>query len=447
MMKRIISAFCIAVCVASAAGAQGAKTNFVASQYWTWYSPGQKAPMWDGVAYGKPVEGAYDSNDPLVASRHIKAMVDNGVNVLSVGTFNRAGDGTIWNADKIDNDKAFRNGVMKAPNFRDIKFFISYDLATRAMLVHRAENGLQWGFPKGKDVLPDVEFFDPAVAESEGANGFPSFNFNLKDKNGKWMYDELMLYDFKSFAENYFKEPNYLKINGQCVVFIYSSWRFNNGGVGEDAAGFSRALVNIRNTMYEKYGYTLYLAGDFVSYYNKGRIPYQKSQNYYGQYDAIAGWNVYDDVYANSLGKWTSLSTYTDASKRVQDAFLPEAKSATRVYRDSLSEAARAAYGSSSVALDFIPTLSFSFRRFNASSGFKSNAADTSELVKEASMVKALRDKSRMAESDSTLVYHIAFNQWNEGQVIEPMILDEKDPYPAKAGMRYLETIRDVLGF
>ena len=429
--------------VDSDTGINGTTTNYIATQYWTWYTPGKDAPMWEGVSdYGQPSAGWYDSHDPTVAACHIDAMLGNGINVLSYAYVNKAGDGTMWYADIIDPDQAFRDGAMRAPNFGDIKFFVSYDLATRAMLVHNAENGLQWGHPEGMDVLPWVKFDDPGMR----TNGYPSFDFNVRDANGFHIYEELLMHDFRNFAENYFTKSNYFRVNGQCVVFIYNSWRFNNGGVGDVTDGFSRALQRVRADIYDWYGTKLYLAGDFVSFNNKSQAADYRTKGYYKWYDAVHGWNVFDDPYRARYGEWSSLSQYSDVSKAVQDAFRPQAGFAYRSYRSSLPEPARTAYGSSQAKVDYIPLLSFSFRRHDGSNGFKSGTVDTGELTKELDMVRTQRSDSRLAEEDATIVYNVAFNQWNEGQLIEPTIPDANDPYPGKAGWSCLGMINAILG-
>lgn len=413
--------------------------HYLATQYQTWYTSGARAPMWEGVsAYGQPAEGWYDSNDPVLASRHIASMLDSGINVLSYMYVNKAGDRTMWHADIIDCDQAFRNGVMKARNFPSIKFFISYDLATRAMLVHNAENGLQWGYPGGLDVLPGVRFDDPGM---RGPGKAPSYNFNLKDANGRYLYDELLLYDFRNFADAYFPQPNYLRINGACVVFIYNSWRFNNGGVGHVADGFSRALQNLRTAMHDRHGVRLYIVGDFVSYSNRKLAGTYASEGYYEWYDAVNSWNVWDWPYKDAYGNVSLLSTYTGVSFDVQNSFLPVVRTVARRYRSLLPEPARSAYGSPLIKVDYIPFLAFSFRSHDGSMGYWSGVPDLSQVESELDMVKALRARSRLAESDATLVYHVAFNQWNEGQHIERAINDPVVPFPGKYGDRYLKAI------
>lgn len=418
--------------------------HHVATQYWTWYTAGAQATMWDGVKDGVPSAGHYSSYDPAVASRHISAMLANGIDTLSYSFINQAGDQTLWDRERIDNDRAFREGVMKAPNFRSIQFNIGYDLATRVMLVHQAENGIQWGKTEGSDILPGVKFFEPGVDAGPTRFEFPSFDFNLKDVGGSYIYDELLSHDFKYLAENYFTQPNYLKVNGAPVVFLYASWRYTNSGQGGESDAFGRALLRVRNEVFEKYGLRLYIVGDFVSYYNKGRISYLAQRDYFGHFDAITGWNVYDDVYRGAFGEWTSLSSYSDVSRRVQEDFISATSKERRKYRDALGEKAKTAYGSSSTAVDYLPVLSFSFRRHSLRDGFKAESAE--DIVKELLLVKSLRDRSQLAEEKATLVYQIAWNQWNEGQIIEPTLHDTKDPYPARAGTEYLRRMAEILG-
>jgi len=88
--------------------------------------------------------------------------------------------------------------------------------------------------------------------------------------------------------------------------------------------------------------------------------------------------------------------------------------------------------------------LSFSFRRHSLQDGFKAERGE--DIVKELDVVKSLRDRSQMAEEKATLVYQIAWNQWNEGQIIEPSAYDANAAYPARAGTEYLRRISEILG-
>lgn len=419
-----------------------ADTSYIVSQYWTWHTAGASAPHWSNYTYyGEPALGYYSSHDPNIAASHINQMLANGINVLSVAYVNKAGDGAMW--EGLDPDQAFQDGVMQASNFADIKFAISYDLATRALMTHVCENGYQWGYPGGLDVLPWVQFTDPAIGNG---SGYPSFNFNLQDGYGFYIYDELLMHDFKHFAATYFNQPNYLKINGQCVVFLYDSWRYNNGGVGGVADGFGRAFNNVRTNIYNWFGYKVYLVGDFVKWneYAVGHQNYYRDYGFYQHYDAVSSWNVADGPYYDNIGALTSLATYTTESQKVHNAFRPAAMSATRNYRQWLPEPAKTAYGSSSVPVDFIPLLSYSFRAGDGSFGFWSSVSNDSQVLAQAQMVKNQRDLSLLAEADAEIVYNVAFNQWGEGQIMETTV-SGTPTYPGFYEWTYLGVTKGIL--
>ena len=412
--------------------------HYIASQYWTWHAAGSNAPHWSNYTYfGEPALGHYSSHDPIVAASHISQMLGNGINVLSVGYVNKAGDGALWNG--LDADQAFQDGVMQAENFNDIKFAISYDLATRADMVNYWENDNPWD--PYREVVPGVQFTDHSST-------YPSFDFNLQDPgNGKYIYDELMSWDFKHFAETYFNQPNYLRINGQCVVFLYDSWRYNNGGVGGPADGFALAFNRIRQEMYDQYGYKIYLVGDFMNYYTElmGYQDYYRDYGFYQHYDAVGSFNIFDHTYKAVLGDLTSLATYTAVSQNAHNAFRPAVLQATRGYRQWLSEPAKSAYGSASTLVDFIPFFSYSFRSGDGSFGFWSSVDGSGEVVGEAQMVEAQRQLSPLAEADADIVYNAAFNQWGEGQIMEPTV-SGTPKYPGFYEWTYLGVTKGILG-
>ncbi len=418
--------------------------DYIVTQYWTWYTENNN-PHWTHAQEvgGEPILGYYSSHNPNVAAQHISQMLGNSINALSVGFMMQAGDGTFWCG--LDPDQAFQDGVMQAQNFEDIDFSISYDICTRAWLVHLAEK-------QELDVVPGVEFIDPYIT-AQGDTIPPSYDFSLQDSNGKYIYDELLLYDFKYMAENYFNESNYLKINNQAVVFIYDSWRFNNGGQGGPADGFGRAFNRLRTEIFNEYGIKLYLVGDFMKYTtaDQDKEYWFRDWGFYQHYDAVNSWNIVD---GNYFSQWplSSLSQYTNIAGQIHNQFRPAVQSATRGYRYWLPSNVKAAYGSENAAVDFIPLLSYSFGALLGDEneendmGFWSDQTDLSQLIAQAQMVKSQRDNSPLAEDSSTMVYHVAFNQWSELQVIEAAVEDNNEPFPAKYGWRYLGVTHGILG-
>jgi hypothetical protein len=450
MYKRILLRGFVLLFVVALLGyeAQGETTNHVITQYWTWWFGGS---TWDWEIIndygGWPLVGDYLSSDRNVAAEHIDQMLQCGIDVISPGFINQAGDETGW----CDEDQALQDGVMKASNFRDIEFCITYDLATRGGLVHEMENGHHWRYPNGKDVLPGVLFYDPQI-EAVGGWGWPSYDFSLQDPNSdnKYIYDELLSYDFKYFAEKYFNLPNYLKINGQCVVLIYDSWRFNNGGQGQITDGFKRAFKRIREELYDDYGIKVYLAGHFATYYNNGNYggpnsSYYKNNGFFQCYDAVGSFNVVDYHYFLDHPNG-SLATHSSISESVQNNYRASAQSSTRTYRSGLKSNVQTAYGSADAAVDYMPLLSFSFCSDASGWNFWSSATDLSQVTGECSMVEGLRNNSTCAEEDTAFVYNVAFNQWVEGQVIEVTETDNPAaPYPGEYAWRYLDQICKTL--
>ncbi|MEW6101193.1 MAG: hypothetical protein AB1481_02745 [Candidatus Omnitrophota bacterium] len=431
----------------------GEDRHYIATQYWTFLGDGARASsvQWDVTGnYGTPVAGEkYYSGDRYVAEEHIRQMLEHGINVLSIGWFNQQGDQTVWSS--LDPDKAFQEGPMQAYNFQDIKFAISYDICTRSWLVHQAEN--LWG----NDVLPGLTFYDPLVA----ATGMypPSYDFSLSS-NGKYIYDELLSFDFDYLARTYFSRGNYLKIGNKHVVFIYDSWRFNNGKNADLVNGFGRALNRIRTELYNKYGIMLYLVGDFAKYsatylpmeYANGAILSRpedyKNWGYLQQYDAIGSWNILDGNYFARYGS-VSLGAYTDMAEDVNNEWINVVLSEKRKYRMYLSEDAKLAYGSQDVRLDYIPLLAFSFWGMypDPDTNMKMWSLDTglAEVTKQADMVRRFRERSLCAEEDKDLVYQVAWNQWSEAQIMELAVQKPGEPYPGGYYDRYLNSVKDIL--
>ncbi len=429
----------------------GPPTSYVISQYWTFFSnsAGQNVQWKDRLYYGEPKNGEYASKNISTAEEHIRQMKQHGINVVSYGFMNKAQDESFYH--NLDPDKAFQQGMMRARNFSEISFTISYDISTRALLTHRAENGLQWSDSlkchcKKVDVLPGIDFKDYAM--SYDSEIYPEkYDFNQKDSSGKYIYDELLSHDFEYLAKMYFGQKNYLKINGQHVVFIYDSWRFSDSDV-DKTRGFARAFNRIRNEIYEKYGMKLYLVGDFAKNTTSESSNYYRDYGYYQHYDAISSWNIYDHNYSSNFGTITNLQTYTSLADKVLENFRSSVQSdllgSKRNYRSYLSETAKVAYGSPDVQVDFIPILSFSFRDpKNEKRGFQPE--NMTELISQAKMVKRHMSLSPLAEQpQSSVVYHVAFNQWTEGQIVEQTKQDS-DVILGTQGDRYLKVIKEFI--
>jgi|GEM_PF-1596224 len=142
----------------------------IGAYYYVWWGVSIN-PHWPlGYRY-TPVLGEYSSGDPEVANQHILWASRYGVDFFTVSWF-----GSHPWADYPAIDQSLKSGLLNATELPRIRFCLLYE--------------------------------SPAImdrAEMEGAN-----------KTETFMED--MLYA----ASNYFVNPNYLKINGKPVVFLYS---------------------------------------------------------------------------------------------------------------------------------------------------------------------------------------------------------------------------------
>ena len=86
--------------------------------------------------------------------------------------------------------------------------------------------------------------------------------------------------DFQYLAQNYFNNPNYLRINGRPVVYIYLTRAYFN------APGASAAVATLRQTIQSQYGVNPYLIGDDV-------FPGQNNAQRAALWDSITDFDVY----------------------------------------------------------------------------------------------------------------------------------------------------------
>jgi hypothetical protein len=86
--------------------------------------------------------------------------------------------------------------------------------------------------------------------------------------------------DFQYLAQNYFSNPNYYRINGRPVVFMYLTRAYFN------APGASAAIATLRQTIQSQYGVNPYIVGDDV-------FPGQNNAQRAALWDSITDFDVY----------------------------------------------------------------------------------------------------------------------------------------------------------
>jgi glycoprotein endo-alpha-1,2-mannosidase len=235
----------------------------------------------------QPLLGEYFSQDQGTVDQHLEWMTQYGITQLIASWFgpNRFGDSVIQN-------QVFGSG--KLGNL--IKVGILYE--SRGRLERNAtDNGRI--------------YFDNTVNNNE----------------------QQLLDDFTFLATNYFGRPNYLKVDGKPVVYIYLTRSFRGD--------FAGAIARLRSHVSINYGYSLYLVGDELYW----RTP---DPARIGLYDAITTYNMHGpgryEGYPDSTGFLTDVeATYQqwrEIANSLGVALIPNAMPAyndrgTRLVRDN----------------------------------------------------------------------------------------------------------------
>jgi hypothetical protein len=136
-----------------------------------------------------------------------------------------------------------------------------------------------------------------------------------------------LLPDFQYMAQTIFNNPNYLKIDGRPVVYIYLTRAYFNSQAGRDA------VANLRGSIKSQYGYDPYIVGDDV--FGSAAVDNTRA----ALWDAITDYDVYGTTLQpngstsaalNSLG--SSFQNWKSAANRIGVGFVP---SATPGFNDS----------------------------------------------------------------------------------------------------------------
>jgi glycoprotein endo-alpha-1,2-mannosidase len=102
--------------------------------------------------------------------------------------------------------------------------------------------------------------------------------------------------DFRYLAQNYFNNPNYLKIQGRPVVYMYLTRAYFNTAAARTAA------ANLRSTMKTEFGYDPYIVGDDV--FGGGNVDPQRAS----LWDAVTDYDVYGTALQSNGSTQTALN-------------------------------------------------------------------------------------------------------------------------------------------
>jgi glycoprotein endo-alpha-1,2-mannosidase len=206
----------------------------VGAYYYAWY--GASGRHWqDGYLRRElaerqvPVLGEYDSRSPTTIDRHYQWAQQYGVDFFVCSW---------WGADRYE-DVTIRDHLIRSPSMGTTGFAILYE---------------------------SIELLGLT-------NGVVQFDSTVEQK---------LTADFDYLARTYFGHPNYLRIDGKPVVYLYVT-RIYRGT-------YARALANLRATIRDRYGYELYLVGDEVDW---DSAPVRERIRLF---DAITAYTMYSDL-------------------------------------------------------------------------------------------------------------------------------------------------------
>lgn len=311
----------------------------IGAYYYPWYTPSKFASNPE-PAKGTPLLGYYDSQDQMIQSKHIDWSTGHGISFWL----------SSWFGPKDDRAAA----IFQNPLSSDIKMGILYESLGLLSVTQSTQDDIY------------------------GANWL----IDLDDKNNS----DLVVGHVNFLAENYFGNPQYLRIDEKPVLFLYVSSVY---------AGNIEHVFGLMRDAAQNQGYGLFLFGDEMFWQSEASLGRLKL------YDAVT-------AYLMPTHGPTGV-TIDNYSSRLDGAF------------DTWSRKAAAA------GTGFVPVVS---------PGFHS--------VKETRAI--VRDPQEFGERFETAKKHLdgrlkmlmvtSFNEWYEDTYVEPSLGD---------GFKYLQIIRHTL--
>lgn len=199
--------------------------------------------------------------------------------------------------------------------------------------------------------------------------------------------------DFQYLAQHYFNNPNYFRINGRPVVYIYLTRAYFN------APGAAAAVANLRQTIQSQYGVNPYLVGDDV-------FPGQNNAQRAALWDSITDF----DVYGSALQGNGSTTAGVNALASQYQSALQMAQS---------------------VHVGWIPAVSPGFNNRGTGGTLPAAPRYLTDVpgAAEGSLFSAELNKAVLPTLDPTsgnMLMVSTFNEWHEDTAIEPTILAAK---------------------
>lgn len=312
----------------------------------------------------------YVSSDASVIRQQIDWAADYGVDAFSLEWTTPRGVGHSLE-DNID------DYFLNAPNLSRIRWCIFDDFVLRL----DQTPGLGFNPQKG------IDFDDPAVYKT-------------------------FVDDFDHFAEKYFSNPYYLKIDGRPVVYLWNTWQYKGNVAGAVKEARARSAAR---------GFDVFITGDEV-----------QTQAFHAAHAAL--WD------ANTAFNFIIAGVPLQADVEQQAQLTDKAFKQWRSWIKGLKVAGRRDF------VNFEPGLTpqFDNRLFADSDPIYVPARSKDQV---AAMAAVARDNSEpVGKSGQRLVWINTWNDWAETTTIEPTV-DLGPKYPAgNYGFDMLEVVRDTFG-
>ena len=304
----------------------------VGAHYYVWYGRGDHVDWLQEAPEGPATSGAYDARDPAVIERHLQLCHDYGIDWLSIS----------WWGQEGAEDVTLRDHFLAGP-LEDTKFSIFYET--------------------------------PGILDS----------YNLDGQGGDQLVD-----DVEYLSKTYFDHPNYRRIDGRPVIYLYISGVFE----GNIEAAYQR--------MRDAAPDGLYIISDLVRH----GPPLDRHMEVLTASDAI-----------------TSYTMYTPDESRHADFV----DNVTDVYDDWMVPI-------SEHATEFIPVVlpGYDDTELNHVTRDNPPLEASPELLRD-----LCRGAKPYATDGANSIFITSFNEWYENTQIEPS---------ERFGTDYLEVVRDEFG-
>ena len=345
-----------------------------------WQNVYEAEPKFKGHSQPKvPLWGYENEADPIVVARKIDAALAAGINVFVYDWY--------WYQNRPFLEGALNDGFLKAPNSERMKFFLMW-------ANHHV--GYLWNNKKS-DKRADPPLYDARVS-----------------------YDDFTKKLVPRFI-GYFKKPNYYKIEGKPVFWLYLPTLFIEGIGGMEKA---KSALEYFRTEAKKAGFPgIHIQFTYATWMKPPALPGKESGSWKEFLDYLG-------VDSTTCYNWNTLSAFVAAAPDAKD--IEYAEYGQRAI-DAFDGVAKL------TAKPFIP---------NVTLGWDNNARFPSEIYTKITknrspqlFEKFLRQAKMWSEKNlkesSRLIIINAWNEWTEGAYLEPDTAD---------GYGYLNACARVFG-